>query len=212
MRFESLQREQGEPKAKVWYGNVPNLNPLRLPQKVALRWRTEREVIDGRGQFSCANKACTLPRDETTTTLRSWEVNFAYVEQEQRKNALVKVRLCAECSSKLNYRSKKREVKKLKKMARREIRQMAPSKRAASTSGRAHTPAGSERLDDSGSDDGHNIDDGASVRDTPGRNSATTARDDKAAVSDDQCWTKPTTAEEKSREEEFDAYLEDLLL
>lgn len=27
-----------------------------------------------------------------------------------------------------------------------------------------------------------------------------------------QCWTKPSDAEEKSREEEFDEYLEDLLL
>jgi protein FRA10AC1 len=52
-----------------------------------MRWRTEQEVVNGKGQFSCGNKTC--PESEG---LRTWEVNFAYKEQEEKKNALVKLR------------------------------------------------------------------------------------------------------------------------
>ena len=52
-----------------------------------MRWRTEQEVVNGEGQFSCGNKTC--PEAEG---LRTWEVNFAYREQEEKKNALVKLR------------------------------------------------------------------------------------------------------------------------
>lgn len=47
----------------------------------------EQEVVNGKGQFSCGNKTC--PEAEG---LRTWEVNFAYREQEEKKNALVKLR------------------------------------------------------------------------------------------------------------------------
>lgn len=76
---------------------------------MALRWRTKKEVLDGKGQFICGERKC-----DTRTELRSWEVNFAYVEQGQKKNTLVKLRLCPSCSDKLNYRTKKREIKRLK--------------------------------------------------------------------------------------------------
>ncbi|KJE89330.1 folate-sensitive fragile site protein Fra10Ac1 [Capsaspora owczarzaki ATCC 30864] len=37
--------------------------------RIALRWRTEREVLQGRGQFSCGNLKCaTTPATTTTTT------------------------------------------------------------------------------------------------------------------------------------------------
>lgn len=35
---------------------------------------------------------------------------------------------------------------------------------------------------------------------------------DQDHKSEEKCWTKPRNIEEKSREEEFDEYLEDLLL
>lgn len=70
--------------------------------QVALRWRVESEVISGKGQFICGSKKCS-EKDE----LESWEVNFAYVEHGERKNALVKLRLCPACSRKLNYHHKK---------------------------------------------------------------------------------------------------------
>lgn len=55
--------------------------------KVAMRWRTEKEVLDGKGQFTCGEKRC-----EARDDLKSWEVNFAYIEEGQKKNALVKLR------------------------------------------------------------------------------------------------------------------------
>ena len=42
---------------------------------------------------------------------RTWEVDFGYVEAGEKKNALVKVRLCPDCSYKLNYRRKRKEVR-----------------------------------------------------------------------------------------------------
>jgi protein FRA10AC1 len=66
-----------------------------------MRWRIEKEVVDGKGQFICGDKRCPIKED-----LKSWEVNFAYVEHGERKNALVKLRLCPDCSYKLNYHHK----------------------------------------------------------------------------------------------------------
>lgn len=78
--------------------------------KVALRWRIEQEVVLGKGQFICGNKVC-----DQKEGLNSWEVNFNYVERGERKNALVKLRLCEKCSKKLNHHSKKRLIKKARK-------------------------------------------------------------------------------------------------
>lgn len=75
--------------------------------KVAMRWQTEQELLSGKGQFSCGEKHCS-----ETESLRTWEVNFGYIEDGTKKNALVKLRLCPECSRKLNYRHKRREIKK----------------------------------------------------------------------------------------------------
>jgi protein FRA10AC1 len=82
--------------------------------KIALRWRVEREVVSGKGQFICASTSC-----ESTTSLKSWEVNFGYVEDGEKKNELVKVRLCPECSDKLNYKTKKRAAKRKEKKQKR---------------------------------------------------------------------------------------------
>ncbi|KAF7247339.1 Protein FRA10AC1 [Varanus komodoensis] len=54
--------------------------------KFGLRWRHEKEVISGKGQFSCGNKHC-----DEKEGLKSWEVNFGYVEHDEKKNALVKL-------------------------------------------------------------------------------------------------------------------------
>lgn len=79
--------------------------------KIAMRWRTEAEVVAGKGQFVCGSKCCPEKKE-----LRSWEVNFTYVEGSQKKTALVKLRLCSSCSRKLNYRSQKRLAKKQKRL------------------------------------------------------------------------------------------------
>ncbi|CAL8069100.1 unnamed protein product [Calicophoron daubneyi] len=75
--------------------------------KFGMRWRLEKEVISGKGQFTCGNVCCAAGSD---SHLRSWEVNFCYKERGERRNALVKLRLCPECSDKLNYRHKRRDV------------------------------------------------------------------------------------------------------
>ena len=81
--------------------------------KIALRWRIEKEVVEGKGQFACGNKHC-----QDRENLESWEVNFAYVEQGERKNTLVKLRLCPSCSLKLNHHHK-RKLWKREKRARK---------------------------------------------------------------------------------------------
>lgn len=64
--------------------------------KIGMRWRTEREVIDGKGQFSCGNLHC----DNTNThELCSYEVPFRYKDLEGKVvSTLVKVRLCGPCA------------------------------------------------------------------------------------------------------------------
>ncbi|KAJ3314282.1 hypothetical protein HDV04_000648 [Boothiomyces sp. JEL0838] len=81
---------------------------------IGLRWRTEKECISGKGQFICGNLNCE--NDE----LKSWEVNFAYMEKGEKKNALVKIRLCPECSDCLNYK-KLKDSKKLDMMEQKDL-------------------------------------------------------------------------------------------
>lgn len=67
--------------------------------RVGLRWRTQKEVISGKGQFVCGSIGC-----EEREGLSSYEVPFGYVEAGVRKRALVKVRLCREHAQQLNYK------------------------------------------------------------------------------------------------------------
>lgn len=100
--------------AKTYYKKLfkeyclANLSRYKTSQ-IALRWRTQKEVVQGKGQFICGNLTCNEHSD-----LRSWEVNFAYMEDGERKNALVKLRLCPSCSIKLHYK-KIKEAKKHEK-------------------------------------------------------------------------------------------------
>lgn len=66
-----------------------------------MRWRIEKEVIIGKGDTICSEKKC-CEKDSLVT----FEVNFAYSEEKEKKNALVKVRVCPLCSEKLNYKKK----------------------------------------------------------------------------------------------------------
>ncbi|KAI8919685.1 folate-sensitive fragile site protein Fra10Ac1-domain-containing protein, partial [Entophlyctis helioformis] len=113
--------------------------------KIAMRWRSQREVVAGKGQFECGNLNCS-----STADLKSWEVNFAYAEAGERKNALVKLRLCPDCSRKLNYRKIKekermeKEQRKLAKAERKRRRKSEKKDRAAGS-----RPKESSNLDDS---------------------------------------------------------------
>lgn len=80
-----------------------------------MRWRTKEEVLKGKGQFSCANLSCrnrdTLDEDPNDDVeekgdkkgLQGFELMFEYVEGGEQKNALVKVRVCDECTTKLRH-------------------------------------------------------------------------------------------------------------
>ncbi|KAJ4970087.1 hypothetical protein NE237_003186 [Protea cynaroides] len=70
--------------------------------KIGLRWRTEKEVISGKGQFICGNKHC-----DEKTGLASYEVNFSYSEAGENKQALVKLLICPRCAEKLMYKKQK---------------------------------------------------------------------------------------------------------
>ncbi|XP_050483977.1 protein FRA10AC1 [Bombus huntii] len=153
--------------------------------KVALRWRTEKEVIVGKGQFECGNKKCKEKED-----LKSWEVNFGYIEHGQKKNALVKLRLCPECSIRLNYRSQKREAKKHKTLKRLGTNTETPSSIPSTST----VPIKIEE-DEGTSNVGKSIDD-------------TEKDEDESKI-----WKeKPIENLEKTREEEFEEYLADLLM
>lgn len=64
--------------------------------RYGLRWRTEKEVIERKGQCICAAKHCLQ-----TNKLCVFEVLFKYSENGATKRELVKVCLCDDCSEKL---------------------------------------------------------------------------------------------------------------
>lgn len=96
MRFiwndECIPRSWEERLAKKYYDKlfreycICDLSRYK-ENKVAMRFRIQKEVIDGKGQFVCGSKSCNSNEE-----LRTWEVNFAYSECAERKNALVKLR------------------------------------------------------------------------------------------------------------------------
>lgn len=59
--------------------------------KVGLRWRTEREVVVGKGQFVCAARGCSA-----RLGLVTFELPFSYTEAGQAKQ--VRTKLCAKLS------------------------------------------------------------------------------------------------------------------
>merc|ERR1712179_115488 len=74
-------------------------------------------------------KKCTERRK-----LRTWEVNFGYSEHGEKKNALVKCRLCFECSYKLNYHHKKKELTKKKRKKKKKRSRYSSSSESDSDS------------------------------------------------------------------------------
>lgn len=87
--------------------------------KIGFRWRTEKELVAGKGQFSCGSLSCAEYEG-----LESFEVNFSYREGGEVKQALVKLRVCPACAYKLNYRAIKRLHQTLRR-ARREAERQA---------------------------------------------------------------------------------------
>ena len=72
--------------------------------RIAMRWRTEDEVVAGKGETGCARIGCSKKAEGER------EVLFEYVEEDEKREALVKVRLCEACLEKLRRaRGGKRE-------------------------------------------------------------------------------------------------------
>lgn len=108
MRLEMLQARKDRIKVAdrirgYFWQRYPTNNHCETLRKDK-RTLTHRHTL---GQFVCASNRC-----ENTKRLTSWEVNFGYVEKGEKKNELVKVRLCPECSDKLNYKTQKRQAKR----------------------------------------------------------------------------------------------------
>ncbi|KFM83150.1 Protein FRA10AC1-like protein, partial [Stegodyphus mimosarum] len=113
-------RTWGEKLAKKYYDRLFKeycLCDLSLykKKKIGMRWRTEKELVIGKGQFFCGSVHCN-----ENDNLNSWEVLFGYVEHGEKKSALVKLRLCENCSYKLNYGYKGKAVLKKKCRAKTE--------------------------------------------------------------------------------------------
>eukprot|EP00117_Sycon_ciliatum_P026878 scpid79965/ scgid21960/ Protein FRA10AC1 homolog len=197
--------------------------------KVAMRWRVEREVLDGKGQFACGDRRCP-----NTDTLTSWEVNFGYMEHGMKKNALVKLRLCEACAAKLNYHHehkramKEKELEKSLKRKQEKERQEKKKRRREGSGEDSDEYSSHSDQDTSASGDGAN--DAADRTDAlfaslsaSGANAGTvnSAADQSSDVahaaqaSNDpsQVWKKPVQVEmEKTQEEEFDDYFQDMFL
>ncbi|UJR09572.1 hypothetical protein I4U23_013807 [Adineta vaga] len=88
-------------------------------KKIAMRWRIDREVVNGKGQFICSEKRC-----DEKDHLRSWEVLFGYVEHGKKRDALVKLRLCPPCTKKLHFGHKAKEVVPKEKESESEVTEM----------------------------------------------------------------------------------------
>ncbi|XP_030919779.1 protein FRA10AC1 isoform X3 [Geospiza fortis] len=152
--------------------------------KFGFRWRHEKEVISGKGQFSCGNKHC-----DENEGLKSWEVNFGYIEHGEKRNALVKLRLCPECSHKLNFHHRRKEVKTCKKRGTAAQNSKEPKHKKRKLSRSAKKKSKKKTRKDS---DDSSAEDGPSEADSL-----------KGPLRE---------ADEKSREEEFHEYFQDLFL
>ena len=62
-------------------------------------------MIESKGEKICGSVHCEKKSGSI------YEMNFGYVEEGKKRNALVKVSVCRECSEKLNYKKKLKRVK-----------------------------------------------------------------------------------------------------
>ncbi|EFH46524.1 predicted protein [Arabidopsis lyrata subsp. lyrata] len=90
--------------------------------KMGLRWRTEKEVMTGKGQFLCGSKHC-----DEKEGLASYEVNFSYHEAGEDKQALVKLVACKRCAEKLYYKKRKEGERSESKEKRKQKRKRSQS-------------------------------------------------------------------------------------
>ncbi|XP_071946817.1 protein FRA10AC1 homolog isoform X2 [Antedon mediterranea] len=162
--------------------------------KIALRWRVDNEVITGKGQFSCGNKRCS-----ESEGLKTWEVNFGYMEHGEKKNALVKLRLCPDCSYKLNYCHQKKEVTKIP-------RKQKQIKKSSKKHKRKHKRKYKKSKHGSSSEESSNDEDEEDEDNSTSKEGSYTHKESNV-------WSGPVSIpEKKTREDEFEEYFEDMFL
>lgn len=167
--------------------------------QVGLRWRTEAEVFDGKGQFVCGDKCCSEGEG-----LASFELLFAYVEHGERRQALVKLRVCPRCERRLHYRERK-ERKRERKRERKELakgRGRAPKRRRAEAARRAQSE---EESGESSDEEGRarSGDGAAPAAAAP----AAVPPEAAASAGGDDVWRRGAVAD-KTQEEEMDDYFD----
>lgn len=172
---------------------------------VGFRWRTESEVVQGKGQFFCGHRKCS-----SKLGLQSYEVYFKYHEAGEKRRALVKARLCQACAYKLHYRRLKEEKKRHKAIKKKE------HKKVMLTRGSSVVIDLDTDYDDSVKSDPNDTSDeklnrGAlevPVGDAPQGSSEFVSREDMKII-ESLAWKGPDP-DLRTREDEFDDYLREL--
>ena len=87
--------------------------------RIGLRWRTEPEVVAGKGTRVCGEVRCHSRGDGAAAPLSTFEVPFAYQEAGERKSALVRLRLCPPCADRFGAQRESRPRKGTRRRKRR---------------------------------------------------------------------------------------------
>lgn len=173
--------------------------------QIGFRWRTEHELYAGKGQFRCAQKRC-----ESKLGLRSYEVDFKYVEAGENKRCLVKVRLCENCAYKLHYRKLKAERKEAKKRRKKEKKEGRKEpkrcKSEASSSSRKKEDEEKVKLEK----EEEKVKQEEISSDSDEEESDGEPDDAQKRRLEALAWTGPDP-EQRTRDDEFDDYFRDLL-
>ncbi|KAK1166433.1 protein FRA10AC1-like isoform X1 [Acipenser oxyrinchus oxyrinchus] len=182
--------------------------------KFGFRWQVEKEVVSGKGQFFCGNKNC-----DTKEGLKT----FGYVEQGEKRNALVKLHkfiwpshifyiyfsgLCPECSYKLNFHHRRKEVEQKKRQRTEDGEDEPLSKKSKSSVTKKHRSKGKRKGKGKGNGSWKEE---KTLKTTLKEISSNTVI--TQGPSDADYWKGPAPSiDEKTREEEFDDYFQDMFL
>nr|CAD2171131.1 unnamed protein product [Meloidogyne enterolobii] len=177
----------------------------------AMRWRTEKELFSGKGQFECGNKYC-----KSREQLSSWEVNFAYTEHGVKKNALVKskkINKKEKALIKSKIKSEKEEEKEEKRRKRRERKNKKIKKYLSKTASSSSSSDTSDEGEESVEEEDKNIQE-QKLSEEEKRKIDEEAANKASAQSASEIWSSKTAVleAEKTADEEFDEFIDDLLL
>eukprot|EP00897_Mesotaenium_endlicherianum_P006991 jgi/Mesen1/631/ME000108S10783 len=201
--------------------------------KIGLRWRVEKEVLAGKGQFTCGSKGC-----DEKEGLRSFEVNFAYQEAGEEKQALVKLRVCPKalllppaavaaaccrfCQATLEpcqERELERKRRRQEKKAARDLRHGKRSKQRGRSRREGGDGEESDEEEAEGAEDGeaHEAEAAGEAKGGPGaadegREAGSTRLGGSALPADESIWEGKRPELEPNKDEEFEDYFRGMFL